>query len=177
VIFAVIVAGFVAGVIRAVDRTKHPLWKSLARYGNPTEIASQVDREFAQPGTFKLGKIHLSRSWLLYQGFGFTVLFSLANVVWVYKMSRRGSFVSTSLLYSMIRELFPRYYLRIAGTTNQRLSQLDVPGSTAADQLIEQIKARAPWAIIGFSNEQQQAWTQDFKLVVQRVVENRDLMK
>jgi hypothetical protein len=176
-VFAVIVAGFVVGVIRAVDRTKHPLWKALSRYGNPSEIASQIDSEFAQPGTFKLGKVHLSRSWLLYQGFGFSSLFSLAHVVWVYKATRRGSLVSTSLLYSIIRQLFPRYYLRIAGTSSQRLGQYQVPGSSAADQLIEQIKARAPWAIIGFTNEHQQAWTRDYKLVVQRVMENRDLMK
>jgi hypothetical protein len=176
-IFAVIVAGFVVGIVRAADRTKHPLWKLLARYGKPSEIASQVDSEFAQPGTFKLGRIHLSRSWLLYQGPWYTVLISLANVVWVYKMTRRGSVFSTNLIYSIIRQLIPQYFLRIAGAHSKQLSQFEVSGSSAADQLIEQIKARAPWAITGFTNEQQQAWLQDHKLVVQRVMENRDLMK
>ena len=127
--FAVIVVGFVAGVIRAVDRTKHPLWKSLARYGNPTEIASQIDSEFAQPGTFKAGRVHLSRSWMLYQGLGFTSIISLAHVVWVYKLTRRGALVSTSLLYSMIRQLFPSYFLRIAFTGGQRLGQFEAPSS------------------------------------------------
>jgi len=71
------------------DFARHPLAKQLERYGDPAEIATQVEDEWHSDDKHQVGPVTVTRMWCI-QPHTFGVnLVHLGEAVWVYKSATR----------------------------------------------------------------------------------------
>ncbi len=149
--------------IRTRDPRKHPLYTSLARYGEADTIATQIDRElrtYHNIETLKSGDTYLTPAWLIHpQTYGSHVI-QLERLMWVYKKvtSHSVNFIPTGKSY----ELLMHDNFGTEHTIKMSDRQLD--------ETIEQINTQAPWAVVGFSDELKALWDKqrdDFYAVVE----------
>jgi hypothetical protein len=132
-------------VLRFRDPALHPAWKALSVYGAPRANANAIESEVGR-GT-EIGKAHITASWLLHSSpFAFNAV-PLAEVLWFYKHVTKHStnFIPTGRTYAIV-------------VHTRRGKKVTINGSQATvDQLLEEIHARAPWAIVGYTAEIEEA--------------------
>lgn len=118
------------------DITRHPTWRAMARLGGSSAVvAAALDREIAAGDLVQAGKNTITPSYLVATyGVGFRVA-RLADIVWLYTRMRKtatGEFVMRDGSIFWVKD--------------------------AVDQTVREVTARVPWAVQGFSPENEQHW-------------------
>jgi hypothetical protein len=144
---------------------KHPLLVTLAKYGSPQTVASQIDLEVAALAMKTSGSILITASWLLHRtGFSLNVR-SFDEIVWAYKKVTKHytNFIPTGKTYSAI--ILDRHgrSLEINGRKEQD-----------CDSLLEGIAVRAPWVLVGYGDDLAMVWKSDAAAVIRAVDERHN---
>jgi hypothetical protein len=125
----------------------HPIMKRLAKFGDPEQVASQIDMEMGGDHP-KAGNTHFTRSWLV-QATGASLNATRFNdIMWVYKKitTHRTNGIKTGTTYSVL--IWDRYGQCI--TINAK--------ENVINQIIDATLNRAPGAIGGFNKEIETMW-------------------
>ncbi|HEV8482782.1 MAG TPA: hypothetical protein VGV87_04415 [Blastocatellia bacterium] len=162
----ILVAGVIALVAwlkRVASPRKHPVYKQLACYGDAHNLAAQVNREFAaeEPSTIT----HFGENWLA-QGdtYGLSLV-SWSDIVWLHiDIRTRGGIRSSCYVRVWSRD--GKQFVAPAGVR---------PGE--AEQLLEELRARAPWAEAGYSEELHREWNKRRAEFITRVDARKALFR
>lgn len=141
--------GLRTAVRRSGDPGTHPIMKSLAEHGAVETVAAAIDAELAEPQVLTIDRITLTRGWLVRRSPFGLVLLPFKDLIWAYKKVTQHSvnFIPTGKTYSLV-----------ACTRNLKARALQVRSAPAVDRLLEGMRARAPWAIYGYSDELVKLW-------------------
>lgn len=154
ILFGVVVLGMRLKDI--LNPGAHSIYQQLACYGNPEQLAKEVNREFA--GVRPDDKWHFGNSWLASgQTYGVDLM-PWSQIAWLYLESRVPSRSRTRWYYIEVRSRQTTRFHILAGTVQE-----------TATQLLQQLHARAPWAEVGFSEELEQQWTKHRSEFIERV--------
>ena len=151
------VAGAIAlGVwlIHVFNPAAHPIYKRLAQYGDPQNLARQVNQEFE--GARPADTTHFGANWLA-QG----DTYGLSLVPWVD--------IAWLHIYTSVRNGLQSNYVRVWSRDGKQFVALAGMRKEEAEQLLYELHARAPWAEVGFSRELQRQWNKQRAEFVDRV--------
>jgi hypothetical protein len=144
------------GVVLVVQRTanpnNHPVLRALARFGPVDFVVSRIDAEMAAVHT-TLGKLNLTNSWLIYDDKANLLATRYEDVIWIYKhvTTHRSYGIAVSKTYAaMVCDKFGVKLTLVAGNKEAKV-----------DEMLSALVTRAPWAVIGYSNELETAWSQN----------------
>jgi hypothetical protein len=135
---------------RILNPLKHPIMRALKRFGDPEDIAAQIDREMDSDHT-KLGQMHLTSNWLLQRNGAILNVTRLNDVMWLYQMvtQHRTNGVPTGKTYAA--HIWDRYGVCII-----------IPGKEdAVKKVLETVFQRVPWVAAGHTDEIAKAWKAD----------------
>lgn len=125
--------------------------KSLAAFGNPKEIAGQID--FETKGRLEqFGSVSILPSWIIQKG-TFTMNFqSIEDIVWVYKKTTKHSvnFIPTGKTHEVVLNNKQGKTISLSGLSEQK-----------TDSIIETIYRRIPWVIAGYDDGLMGLWNAD----------------
>jgi hypothetical protein len=144
------------GVRRMLDPGKHPAMRVLARSGPAEEIAVAVDAEH-QAGGEKIGRIEMTRSWLIERGVLKVRFFYLGDVVWIYKYVLQGR----------LKHCFMTMHDRHGKLVRLKLKEAKV------DELLGRVREVVPWALSGYDKEWAAQWKKNQAAFVATVEERR----
>jgi hypothetical protein len=143
-----------AWLMRALNPSAHPIYKRLERYGDPRELAQQVNQEFAgaRPGD----STHFGENWLA-QGdtYGLSLV-PWGDIAWLH-------------IYTSVRNGLQTNYVRVWSRDGKQFVALAGMHKEEAMRLLSELHARAPWAEVGFSGELQRQWNKQRAEFVGRV--------
>ncbi len=147
------VIGLVMALRRMSDPNSHPILKRLSRFGPLDFTVSRIEAELAAPhptlraGT---GKLNLTNSWLVYETLTNVLATRFEDIAWVYKhvFNYRQYFITVSRTFSAM----------VCDRSGARM-QVTVGGKEPpADEMLKAILERAPWAVVGYSDDLNRAW-------------------
>jgi hypothetical protein len=143
-----------AWLIRVLNPSAHPIYKRLERYGDPRELAQQVNQEFA--GARPADTTHFGENWLA-QGdtYGLSLV-PWGDVAWLH-------------IYTNARNGLQTNYVRVWSRDGKQFVALAGMHKEEAMRLLSELHARAPWAEVGFSRELQRQWNNQRAEFVDRV--------
>jgi hypothetical protein len=145
------------------DPERHPVWKRIAPWGDPTGIALAAEHEFDNAmlrasGGWRLGNTYLVRSTF----FTFNLL-RFQDVLWGYKKitQRRVNFIPAGKSYEAIVACY-------GGTAT-------IPGKDKqVTEVLSHVQQRAPWALYGYSAELAAAFNKNRQAFACTVEQRRD---
>lgn len=150
--------GIFAFIQRNNDPSKHPIMKKLARYGDAEQLVGDVERDLAS-GVDKVGKLSLTRNYLVHeQRVGFNAM-PYNKVAWVYKMIRSGKYGTKT---------YEAHFNDVTGYEVVVIAKED-----EVNQMLQAVAGRAPWAIAGFSEDIKRAWNKDRQTFINEVETRR----
>lgn len=123
------------------DSRKHPLTKALAQFGDPREVGRAIDAEHRLPEVLRIGKVTLTRSWMLREvSFNLTVG-RLDDLIWAYKKITKHStnFIPTGKTFAVV----------ICSRSWSGPLEIDLNEKQCED-LLNFFTQRVPWALYGF---------------------------
>jgi hypothetical protein len=128
-----------------------PVWKQLAVYGNAEQLSQQIEAELQPAMIRKYGKLQIAQQWMVRRKTFSTWASPIADLVWVYKKVTKHSvnFIPTGKTYSMV----------LAGRHRQRIEEQ--MKEKAVNEMLEDLTARVPWALFGFTQDLEKAWRKD----------------
>lgn len=143
---------------------KHPIYRSLSKYGDGDLVADQIEHEIrAYDYNQELGgrTFFLTPSWLLITQIYNLDIIKLDRLIWVFKKVTRHSvnFIPTGKTYALV--------LHDCLGKERTFSMSE----GEADRVINQINMYAPWIVLGFSSETKKMWDkqrQSFYAMVER---------
>ncbi|MEL6527207.1 MAG: DUF6709 family protein [Chloroflexota bacterium] len=135
--------GVVAYFRRSQDIYKHPIYKSLGRFGEPAEIARQVETDRAMGETKILNATFTERFLVQDTGAYFDVM-PYSEIVWMYKMIKKERYGNKSY-QGFIYDSTGKEWM-IGGKDNE------------VDDMLQAIGARTPWAAKGYSEDIKRFW-------------------
>lgn len=140
---------------RIVSPDSHPIYKQLARYGDVQTVVQQVNRDFS--GAKASGITNFGETWLA-QGdtYGVSIV-PWSDIAWLHIYTKAQGGVRTSC-YVRVWSRDGKQFVAPAGVR---------PGEV--EQLLEDLRARAPWAEVGYSAEMQQLWNKRREDFLKRV--------
>lgn len=143
------------------DINRHWVVRQLARFGDPPHLAAEIDQETKRPRV--IGPLSLTSSWLLrpYM-FGIKAI-PFDAVVWVYKrvIRHHTNFVPTGRSYAVI-------------VCTRNGESLDLTrGVYDVDAILREVASRAPWAIIGYSEDLESRWNKSRRTILDQVDDRR----
>jgi hypothetical protein len=150
---------------RTRNPREHPMVRSLARYGDASMVASLIDNEarINQPARFQ--NVRLLPTWLAsLRTFG-CEFFYITEIVWVYKKATRH--------YHYFIPLGKTYSLIVCDARGWSMRVLDSSTAKSVDALAESIARTVPWVILGYSDDLQKLWSQDWSGFVSWVAERK----
>ncbi len=151
--------------IRSADPRKHPVYKSLAKYGESDSLATEIDRELKtthQVDTLKSGMTYVTPHWVVHPQTYDLHMTQLDKLVWLYKKVTKHSvnFIPTGKSYELILH-----------DNLGRQHTLKMP-EHQLDDTIAQVNRHAPWAVVGFTDEIKAMWDKHrddfYQLVAER---------
>lgn len=150
---------------RAADPATSPIVTQLQHRGGMM-ACQQIDSEMAQ-SSGKTGKAIVTSSWVIAPHFYHASIMHLEDVVWVYKKvtQHRVNFIPTG-----------KTYAAMLCAANGQMVQID-DKQEKIDQLIGTIAAKAPWAMVGFSDEIQKLWQKNRDALLQAVNQRRSELR
>lgn len=157
--------------VRAKDPRKHPVYKTLARYGEADLMATDLDRELRTHhniDNLKANDTYITPNWLVHpQTYGLQVV-QFDRLMWVYKKvtSHSVNFIPTGKSYELLmHDDFGKEH-------TIKMSEQEVHAT------IEEINGYAPWAVVGFSDEIKGLWDKQrdefYQLVAERKKETKN---
>jgi len=128
----------------------HPVWKRLRQFGEPRELASQLDMETRTGDVQRFkGGATVTPSWLVHKRTYGLGLVPLDRLAWIHKKvtKRKTAFVITlsKSFDAVLRD-------RDGGQITVRAPEREV------DRLLGELTRREPWVLAGFSRELEKAW-------------------
>jgi hypothetical protein len=161
IVFAFCLWGLINAVVRGADINKHPIMRSLARFGEPKMIADQINMEMAMAQ--KAGNVDLTRHWLVNAGNASLEATRLEEVVWIYKKitQHRTNGIPTGKTFTAL--VWDRHgkCITINGKEN------------VIDETLDAIAGKVPWAIIGYDDQLEKAWRKDRQNMIGAVEQRR----
>jgi hypothetical protein len=148
---------------RSEDPRKHPVYKSLSRYGEADLMATNIDRELRTHYNIeelKTETTYITPAWLIHpQTYGLHVI-QLDKLMWVYKKvtSHSVNFIPTGKSYELLM------HDSLGREHTIKMSE------NLVHDTIEQINRYAPWAVVGFTDEIKSLWDKqrdDFNTLVE----------
>ncbi|MFL5803300.1 MAG: DUF6709 family protein [Roseiflexaceae bacterium] len=161
-LFLLCVWGLMRAIKRSNDPSVHPIMRALSRFGPADYVAGQIDAEL-QADHPKVGKLHLTPSWLVQAASARLDATRLDDVVWAYKQvtQHRTNGIPTGKTYAA--QIWDRYGVCIT-----------VAGKEAfVNQALEAAAQRAPWLLTGYSAELEKTWKQNRAAVIDAVEQRR----
>jgi len=130
----------------------HPFVRKLqARFGPESPVELNRDLEDTG-GLFRLKKFTLGRRWLLHSKRGKGQALPLPHLVWAHLHQTKHSVNFIPVGSSWALHLYTR---------GGHKYELECSNEKGAEQTLEEIATRAPWAIYGFNDQLQSLWQQD----------------
>ena len=163
-----VVVGCVYGLYLAVSRfaepTRHPIYKRLARYDTNTDYVLQGIDSDLQRGSSKIGKLTFSKDWIIQAQANNIDVIRIAEVMWLYMHVHRTKYYGVITVSKVVSaHIWDQHGVCIKSSANE----------AKVKELLENVVQRAPWAIIGFTPQLQQAWDRDRVGFVREVRERR----
>jgi hypothetical protein len=165
--------GAIAGLIGAINLGNwkkrqeninlHPIAKKLSDYGQAEIVADEIDREFSRQNVIAHKETKISDNWLFQKQTYGIELKKVTDLMWMYFQvtQHRTNFIPTGKTYAVILH-------------DRHGEKVEIPGSEAqVMQLIEQIYTKAPWIMLGHTDEIKLAWEKDRANLIAFVDENR----
>lgn len=147
------------GVFQVIQRTRdphnHPAVKKLGRYGDVAMVMGEIESEMNMAEAVGSKRLHITRNWIISTHAGNFQATRLSDLVWLHKHSVRSRYGT---------QHFARFYDRhgnIMGVQGRR--------SEDADQMLQAVYDRAPWAIAGYNNELNKAWNKEREQMIAAV--------
>ena len=138
-----------SGLYRTAKPEEHPARKALARYGDPTGTAMQIESEMRNEGNGeKFGGLHVTTNWVIWASAFDVKLTQMKDLVWAYQkiVKHYHTFIPVGRSFSVI----------LCDRAGQRFeAQAKASSAPAA---LAAIQRRVPWIIFGFSADLDQAW-------------------
>ena len=137
---------------RSNDPASHPVLKALARFGPLDFVTSRIEAEMAGEHQ-KIGKLNLTHSWVVYEDKTNLKATRLEDVTWIYKHITTQRYYGIPVSKTYTTMVYDRYgaQLKLVGGRKEQ----------STDEMLRAIAGRAPWAVMGFSNELAQTWQKD----------------
>ena len=141
-------------VYRRMKPEAHPAYTGLARFGDPAQVAAEVEAAFA--GVPIDEAVRFSADWLA-QGDTYGVhVVPWREVAWIH-------------LYTRVQNGFPSHFVRV-WTRDGRTFVIPVGRAEGEkESMLAQLYARAPWAEVGYSPEKLKEWQRERAAVLARV--------
>jgi hypothetical protein len=151
---------------RSSNPSAHPIMLSLEKYGSPVTIAAAIDRETNSETSRPTGSVFISSSWLMNARLFTLDAKPLVELVWAYKKVTKHSvnFIPTGKTYVTVIWDRRRKSMEVStGRSEQK-----------THRILEALVARAPWLLIGYSEDLAQDWTADAAGVINAVDQRRN---
>jgi len=116
----------------------HPVMRSLARYGDPSEVTDAINAELAGDNVLTIGKAKMTRNWLVRPKIFNLLICRIDEIVWAYHAVINGDHVAGLAL------------------SNGRV--FGIPMQKNTPELLAAIYKRVPWIEKGFDKELQKKW-------------------
>lgn len=130
--------GVYRGLTHTMNPNNHPFLKSLSRYGDVDDVVNRIEKERVL-GEEKVGRLTLTRSWIIDEkGNNFRAM-RAEDVVWVYKHAQRSRYGTN-------------YSVRIYDKYGEMMS-VGAKNEKQADEIGMQVAQKAPWALIGYDKQ------------------------
>src|SRR5262245_55345605 len=130
-------------LIRTVNPGSHPLYKQLARYGDPREVALQVNREFE--GLKPAGGAQFGAGWLA-QGDTYGLFVApWPEIAWIH-------------IYTQKRNGLAWHNVRVWSRDGKQCVAPVGTDIQQAEKLLLDLHNRAPWAEVGYTQELMTLW-------------------
>lgn len=125
---------------RKDDPLKHPILKSLSRYGSLADSARQIDSDTNGKG---LWRTTLGQSWILRPSIFALAVCHIPDIIWGYKKVTKHSvnLIPTGKSYAVV--MVDRYGVSLELSVRKH----------QADELLVGLCAKVPWAVFGFTDE------------------------
>jgi len=143
----------ILGLVRSSSPLKHPIFRKLARYGDPEQVSQQVEMEIQQPHDILNKNLHLLKNWLVYAPTGKFEAVRYDSLMWFYQHVQTQRYYG--ILVSRIRSVM--LHDSAGGRTQAVFGRKEEPVIEA----LQAIQRQAPWSLIGFDNELERAWNKD----------------
>ncbi len=148
-------------IMRAINPLSHPVMVEVGKYGDPNEIAQQINDDFANEPAIKIGSLQISPNWLIHANTFGIRLAVVKDIVWAYKKVVKGDVNQISaVIYTRDQE-----YFEVVGKGNQ------------VDQMLTAIYAQVPWAIPGFDPALLNLWNSNVNEFLSIVDERKRKME
>jgi hypothetical protein len=142
---------------RIINPASHPIQRKLSALGDSEQLRAEIDREAQEGPTIRIGRLLVTRTWLLSHGLLGLDTARLEDVVWAHKLVIRGQGASIQAVICT----------RLKTTFNIRGRDKDV------DEMLKLIYAQVPWALLGYDPMLAQTWQNTPDMVIQAVAERR----
>ncbi|HEX2623177.1 MAG TPA: DUF6709 family protein [Phototrophicaceae bacterium] len=128
----------------------HPIMKGLSRFGHLDSVIPQLESELNTEHPI-VGKFHFTRNWVVQKTVANLQAVPYQDVVWVYQKTtrQRVNGVPAGRRFSLM--LNDRYGKLIEYQTKEKIVQ----------EIMQNIAQRAPWAVVGYSDEIEKIWRTD----------------
>jgi hypothetical protein len=125
---------------RMQNPAAHPIMRMLARFGDPVKIANQIDAELNDHFD-TVGKIRLTKHWLVYGSLGALSLTRFQDIIWIYKAVIHHSTNGALTGDNVSMKVWDRHGTCITITDYD--SQIN--------DTLKAVAGHAPWAFSGYS--------------------------
>jgi hypothetical protein len=151
VIFGLV--GLTAGaalMLRTPAPDRHPVWRRITLYGDPTIVSREIDREVESGASTTIQSLTVTPGWLVHRRMFGIDLARLEDVMWAYRSDTR--YYMNGIKTGKAVEVC--VHLRDGSRW-----KLAAGGADAATAMLEAVAAVAPWTTIGYSDELKAIWT------------------
>ncbi len=138
-----------SGLYRSAKPEEHPARKALARYGDATGTAMQIESEMRNEGNGeKFGALQLTTNWVVWASAFDVKLTQMKDLVWAYQKVIRHyhTFIPVGKTFSVI----------LCDRAGQKF-EVQAKKDTAPAALAS-LQRRVPWIIFGHSADLERAW-------------------
>ena len=153
-----------SGLQRTLQPEQHPVRKTLARYGDPTNVALQIENELRNAANADVfGKLRMTANWVIFAGPFDLKLTQLNDLVWAYQkiVKHYHTFIPVGKSYSVILRDRAGQTIEVQAKKN------------SAPAILTSIERRAPWVVSGFSRDIETAWQKQRNELVAAVDQRR----
>lgn len=127
---------------RLQDINKHPVLKRVKCWGNPVGVSLNVQREISNSVLYKSGDILITNNYVVRTGFFTFNILRFHDLLWAYKKvtKRSVNFVPTGKDFAVIMYFY-------GGVETHQADERKV------DEVLTLASNKAPWAVLGYSAE------------------------
>ncbi len=127
---------------RLQDLSAHPVMQRVQRWGDLHSISVDVEQEYTHGVRFKHGAHRITDRYVIARSLLTFDLFRFQDLLWAYKKVTRHSlnFIPTGKTYNALMIFY-------GGSADVQAKEAQV------EQILQYAAAKAPWAVIGFSND------------------------